>query len=697
MPRYFLSELSIEGFRGINNEGQPLVLRFDPNSVNSVFAVNALGKSSLFEALHYLIHGDIPKLMKLQAKERPKDYYCNLFHSGQRASIQAQFQPDDQAAAVLIEVVLDAKGNRTVRSPSGHSDPEGFLLGLQEEFALLDYSTFSRFIEDSPLERGRTFSTLLGFSEYSDCRQSLKAAGETRALNTDLQLDVLQERITSAQTTQIEAATRLKQSYVKVSGKTIESLRCPSKYGDEVVATLAREDILKPLLTDAALASLDFDELRTKIHKAEGGKERQELTKTVQGLIALEALSSHDLETIKFEQQELKKLIEARDLALSKTQGDLLKRLYEAANEVVSKNVWEDELQCPLCESALESPITEHIKHQLDQYSEAAEKGVELNKTWVSSKWRDYVVALESTSPLVIEEEQKQSSPLSSKFASGEISIDKLDNAVNWTKSMVEFVEKTHGAWSEKKDSLQSKLPDSLVELTEKVEHANSFRTSLDQYLESDHERRTLEAHSRVRERWKNFLARAESIFSEAESNLTTARIHSIESQYKSMFQEIMQDANVVPSMQRVGRRENLNIDLSNFHGHNKLSAKALLSESYRNALAIAIFLAAALKHSGAPRFVVLDDVTSSFDAGHQYHLMELIRQKLQQRNSPDGLQFIILSHDGLLKKYFDRLGSTSDWQHHTLEGLPPTGAVLLQTEGADRLKARITSSLSAR
>ena len=71
----------------------------------------------------------------------------------------------------------------------------------------------------------------------------------------------------------------------------------------------------------------------------------------------------------------------------------------------------------------------------------------------------------------------------------------------------------------------------------------------------------------------------------------------------------------------------------------------------------------------GVPRVVVLDDVTSSFDAGHQYFLMELIRTKLQQPNNPNGLQFIILSHDGLLEKYFDRLGGTADWHHNKLQG----------------------------
>jgi hypothetical protein len=28
MPRYYLSQISIEGFRGINNDGDPLVIKY---------------------------------------------------------------------------------------------------------------------------------------------------------------------------------------------------------------------------------------------------------------------------------------------------------------------------------------------------------------------------------------------------------------------------------------------------------------------------------------------------------------------------------------------------------------------------------------------------------------------------------------------------------------------------------------------
>ena len=35
MARYFLTRLTLEGFRGINNEGTPLDIRFKTDAVNS--------------------------------------------------------------------------------------------------------------------------------------------------------------------------------------------------------------------------------------------------------------------------------------------------------------------------------------------------------------------------------------------------------------------------------------------------------------------------------------------------------------------------------------------------------------------------------------------------------------------------------------------------------------------------------------
>jgi hypothetical protein len=172
--------------------------------------------------------------------------------------------------------------------------------------------------------------------------------------------------------------------------------------------------------------------------------------------------------------------------------------------------------------------------------------------------------------------------------------------------------------------------------------------------------------------------------------------VHVVGKDYKDMFARIMNVKDVVPELHRRDDRQDLHVQLRDFHGLSNLSARALLSESFRTALAVSVFLNAALKHTGAPRFVVLDDVTSSFDSGHQWLLMEAIRLSFQRPNNPDGLQFINLSHDGLLAKYFDKLGSTSDWHHQKLQGMPPIGAVISQVQDAHRLKTTALRLLGA-
>ena len=213
-----------------------------------MFAVNGIGKSSIFEALCYAIYGTIPKLQLLQAQERPQDYYCNRFHSKNTASIVLEFQPDDGSAPVSVRIDRDAGGNRTVTSPSGHSDPEAFLATLKEAFALLDYRTFARFIEESPLERGRTFSALLGLADYSDCRQALQVASDSRALNTDHDIKVLTTAIGAAQKAAQQALVTLRSSYENVTGKPLEDTDKLDEFAAEVTTALGNVELLKAAL-----------------------------------------------------------------------------------------------------------------------------------------------------------------------------------------------------------------------------------------------------------------------------------------------------------------------------------------------------------------------------------------------------------------------------------------------------------------
>ena len=323
-------------------------------------------------------------------------------------------------------------------------------------------------------------------------------------------------------------------------------------------------------------------------------------------------------------------------------------------------------------------------------------KAKELGEFWEGSAWRQCLSDHELAKELGVEPEDRILARFDTQIKSGEVSEAEAIAAVARTSSLTKLVPDLLEKLQEKKNKLEAELPSSLVQLTEQVEYGRQFKDALASYKQGQSEETEQQAKLDIRERWKTFISKASSRFATAEAALSKAKINDIDAEYKSMYKDIMQVGDVVPDLQRADDKEDLNVELSDFHGKRKLSARALLSESYRNALAISVFLAAAMKHSGAPRFVVLDDVTSSFDAGHQYFLMELIRTKLQHPQNADGLQFIILSHDGLLEKYFDKLGGTAAWHHNKLQGSPPMGDILHQAQGADRLKARVVTLLSA-
>ena len=696
MPRYFLRRLKVEGFRGVNNQGNPLDISFKPDAVNSVFAVNGIGKSSIFEALYYAIHGTIPKLDDLKANERPQDYYCNRFHSGNKAMIEVELTPDDGGAVVSVLIERDSAGNRTVSSPSGHSDPESFLDDLNEAFALLDYRTFSRFIEESPLERGRTFSALLGLSAYSDCRQALQVVSDTRTTNSDLDMKVLATQIAGTQRAVQQALTAIRMNFEKVTGKPLEDLDKLDKYAAEVWQALSNVELLKEHFDGKQLDDIDFNAIKDAIKTAEGGEKRKELEAAIADISSLEALKTHDATAIGEEQNRIKALIAERDTLLAATRGDLFEKLYSAAQDVVESDVWSNDAECPLCDSELKTSISDHIKHQLTQYAETASKAKEVGERWEGSAWRQCLSDHELAKVLSVEAKDRSLTRLDARMKAGEISEAEAIVAVARTNELMGLVPELLAKKQELKTSIEAGLPASLVQLTEQVEYGRQFNDALAIYNQGQSEEAEQQARLDIRERWKTFITKASSSFSGAEAELSKAKINDIDAEYKSMYKDIMQVGDVVPDLQRADDKEDLNVELSDFHGQHKLSARALLSESYRNALAISVFLAAAMKHTGAPRFVVLDDVTSSFDAGHQFYLMELIRTKLQHPQNGDGLQFIILSHDGLLEKYFDTKGGTAAWHHNKLQGSPPMGDILHQAQGADRLKTRVTTLLSA-
>jgi DNA repair exonuclease SbcCD ATPase subunit len=267
MSRYFLTAIEIEGFRGINNEGDALSLRFEKDAVNSVFAPNAQGKSSIFEALCYAIKGKVPKLEAMPATDRPEDYYANRFHTNRTATVQATFCPDDDGSPVKVKVQRLPNGTRRVESPSGHANPEGFLQSLNTELCLVDHRTFLSFVEDSPLKRGRSFAGLLGIGKLSEFRQALEILANSGTLTRDFELSEIAQRLSAAQHRVNSARNRIKASFLTIANVSLEDELDLDQIAAEAARILEEVALLKPFLAERNIREVNWDKLRGAIRR----------------------------------------------------------------------------------------------------------------------------------------------------------------------------------------------------------------------------------------------------------------------------------------------------------------------------------------------------------------------------------------------------------------------------------------------
>lgn len=690
MKRYFLTKISVEGFRGINNEGDPLVLKFRPEAVNSVFAHNGTGKSSVFEALHYAIKGTVPRLADMQAAEKPDAYLSNLFHTQGKATIKLILAPDDGGADVGIEVELRKDGVRSVSSSTGLADPEGLLAALDEDFALMDYTTFRKFIEDTALERGRSFSGLLGLSSYANIRRALRVVENTQAFKTDFQIHDLEANLSVLQRDETKYLDQFKAQF-EIATQSPPA-QDESKWNDDLLEHLNA----MPIATDLpqSLKEVNFGELRSVLLQTEGGEVRSRLLTLTDEQTALANIP--DKSPSAAQNSEVMLDLISKIAALhEETAGAHFHHLQLAADSFLKSSDDWDVLICPLCGRDLDSPIDDTVAAHLTSYETLEGQLEALEAALTQGDLLARLIALEDVKKL-------ESIPLArlSESLKNSVSAALTKDDVRGATERITFLEALLAARKAEVATnmaeLEKQVPSSLVHLATQMTAAEAARDAL-----TERERvqidlaQTRAKHSASLE-WKEFITRALSIFSTAETELANRTLVNLRSEYQETFGEIMVTQDIVPELSRSGSHEKLAVDLSSFHARKAVSARALLSESYRNALAISVYLSAAVRHDKAPRFVVLDDATSSFDSGHQYHLMEAIRTRFQQPRRSDGLQFIIFSHDVTLEKYFDRLNGETDWHHQKLQGWPPYSPISSHGQQPDRLRRDAETHLRA-
>jgi len=182
MAKYFIKSISIEGFRGINNAGAPLVIQFQTDGVTSIFGENGKGKSSIFEAFLFSIIGRIVRFDDYHGDIKDKKTIKNLFHTGD-GSIIIEFI-DESHSITDIKVKVNANGERSISS-NASANPEEFLSSLNSALNYLDYKSFEKIILTSSEDTGKLFANLVGFGGFINIKDKFDKISRTMNINND--------------------------------------------------------------------------------------------------------------------------------------------------------------------------------------------------------------------------------------------------------------------------------------------------------------------------------------------------------------------------------------------------------------------------------------------------------------------------------------------------------------------------------
>ncbi|MBY2985683.1 ATP-binding protein [Rhizobium leguminosarum] len=684
---WFLEGISIEGFRGINNEGKPLDLKFHLDKINSLSAVNGVGKSSVYDAIRYAISGKLNWLDELPASERDSDYYLNRFNTAKKATIKLKLVAEPTGQKCEIVVTRDSVGNRTATA-SGTWVAEDILRALDREFVLLDGPTFFNFITAKPLDRGRTFAGLLGLSDYNAMRQTLSGLANTRAFGNHFDMSAHAATRAHEEKAVADARDAIARDYVILTGQSLTTTKATEAV-EHCHQGLAQIALLADLCKDKAFLDIEIDACLDAVKAAEGGPKRDRLQACIR---EREDLAKRNIDAPDAERRaQLAVLAAAREEAAGKTTGDVMLNLFQAGLKALELPEWQTPDQCPLCESRTPHDLKTHVSGKLANFTALDEATQAAAVEWNQAGWADLGKLEELLEPA---SEQRLIAKHEPQAKAGTLAKDDALRLATWVGDLRTRAAAKEAELAAEQLALEKDLPPSTVEVAKKIEAARRLQENWRKLGDANRSvKRETERDATVTQ-IKKFLDTTSADFASAEAQISKDRLAAVEPVFQANFAR-MSFPGVVPAVSKRASSEDLQIRLNEFHGLQNLSPQAVLSESFRNAFAISLYLAAASLYGGMPKFIVLDDVTSSFDAGHQLYLVELLRTTLARPANASGLQVILLSHDTMLEKLFNKHTTSGSWWHQRLEGVPQLG-VHPQTGAVNKVKDQTIAMLQA-
>ncbi len=653
-----IKSISIKGFRGIRNQ---IVLPLSEKS-GLFYGDNGTGKSSIADAIEWFYKDDVEHLA---SKEIDKSALRNFSLSEQEsASVQLDFTTSNLGT----EKTLSLKREKITTEFSNQSlESQQYLSKSGKENLLLRYRNLVEFINGTKGDKLKYLSEIIGYGEVTKIKDAVRKT--FNSLKSEIKGKGFENQIANQQKVLLDQL-----------GAVI--------YDDHQLFKQLNQ-IIKSLDAGVEINSFkDIDTLIEKIKRPADNKVINELAflqrcKDTLSVLRSEVEIVHS-DYVKF-YVEFKRLFDD----VENIKQILLLELLNAGKSVITKKIFIQD-NCPLClQPKSQADLLTSLENRIGEISTSSEKLKTYEKAKESMRQtveqRIKRLELLSTEPLMNSAEytsiKSGVSEMRTKLGlyQAEIALKILAGKMVRPIEDLKFVGEDFSYpkdIEERSVFLKSQLPkDSNADIRVKIEFARASFLNIQKLL----------AEREVLQKQKDSIEIVYNEFVRKQKEGLESFLNTFSSEINEYYQfmnpdEAFEDLKIVP-MQEEDELRGITVQFK-FNGTEVSPPQKYFSESHLNCYGIAFFLASVKAFNVYNKFIVLDDVISSFDSNHRKRFADLLLERFSD------YQIILLTHEIEWFTYVRELAKKKNWHIHEIKWSEGQGTHL--EPGANDLKELI-------
>lgn len=620
-----LQKISVTGFRGAR---YPLVIDLTGSHRSiAIFGENATGKSTITDAVEWFVRDRVEHLWK----EDCKDEALRNVHlvDSEDAVVHLEFGDAGLSSAKhLSGMLVSSESNKT-------SEFKTYKKRAGEERLVLRTADLSNVIDKSKGKKREELAEIIGYGALTDFRGLITAAP------TSLQR---YDEYIAAKTQQQTAQGKLMKLCGSVLGEEAELYARATK----IIAGFG----LDAAVTDEATFKNAIQALTARIAKHEKATKRL-------GLIQASTAAADLIEAVKIAHEAETAFLEPYGrLLANREQVKLLdvEQFLTRGKQVLGHKLTDPDM-CPFCGQKVDGEhLIEEVKRRLGELA-ALRKEFETTEMakgrWVASlaELKRQAVALEAQLAGISVPEV-----LSTALKETPGTLTALEKLVGERFTRYEEVVVEAEA-AERIEKLRTLLGEAVTSFTEEVktleltkeeesivaaiQTLRDMRAAFGEYRTSTETKEAFERQIKTLAKIKDEFIKVQNA---AFQHVLDVMSEDIGKYYLALHPK--KDENVDNVRLTIVGDDGVEFEYS-FHGKKTSPPAKYLSESHLNSLGIALFLASVKLFNKESGFFVLDDVVTSFDAGHRLRLLRLIEEEFKD------WQIVILTHE---RHWFDMI-----------------------------------------